>query len=191
MDEYAEELAGCLTVGVLLHVEGALRWNAKRRTLGVCIRPPRGSVPPHGAWWMPEEDGVPLDDAERAAEIARCRRESEKITAAMNGWEVPPENESASEMAERVRREMAALEERYVSGGAQAEAVDDKSRDAYDALRRLGEAQRTSVDTPQSGETHASYKSPEDETEDEAVKRIAQEIEDFIRMKEAYGNGKS
>ena len=109
MDEYAEELAGCLTVGVLLHVEGALRWNAKRRTLGVCIRPPRGSAPPHGAWWMPEEDKVPLDDAERAAEIERCRRENDRITAAANGDEFPPEppeGESVRDMAKRVMWEM-------------------------------------------------------------------------------------
>lgn len=181
MDQYAEELEGILSVGTELHVDGVLRWNAKRQTLGVCIRPPRG------VWWMPDPDEpVPLSGEERAAELARCRREIDRITAEVNGWKAPPEHESAQEAADRVRRELEAFKERCQRMTFTDEPEDEKDdRGAYDFLRRASEAQETPRDTTAIASVHPAQDGSENESEDDAIKRMAQEIEDFIKLKES------
>ena len=168
MDEYAEELAGRLTVGVLLHVEGALRWNAKRRTLGVCLRSTSG------VWWMPEDEGVPGDSVH--IQQPEHSAQGGHSAAPMSVSEVPPEHESMRETTQRVRQEL--------------EDIGKRRPWALFADDWYGEDETVSISegTPRAAK---SRDKPEDESEDEAVKRIAQEIEDFIRMKEAHGNDKS
>lgn len=179
MDQYAEELESILAVGTELHVDGVLRWNAKRHTLGVCIRPPGG------VWWMLDTDEMPLSEEERAAEIERCRREIDRINDEANGFEVPPEHESAREAADRVRRELEAIKEMRQRMTFTDELIDKDDRGAYDFLRRASEAREAPGDMTASASVHHEQDGSENESEDDSIKRMAQEIEDFIKLKES------
>lgn len=134
----------------------------------------------------PEPGGpVPLSGEERAAELARCRREIDRITAEVNGWKAPPEHESAQEAADRVRRELEAFKERCQRMTFTDELIDKDDRGAYDFLRHASEAQEAPWDMTASASVHHAQDGSENESEDDAIKRIAQEIEDFIKLKES------